>query len=146
MPYRRLPISDDNRLAALRNAKVKADSVGAECAFTAETKTRLEAFLPQFETEVNERSTSLQAQTDATNTHTLNADKLRLVISHFIQVFGFAVARNVYTPQDRVYYGLTINQEELPKLTSFDALETWANNIVEGEAARTAAGGAAMAN
>jgi len=146
MPYRRIPISDEGRLTALRNAKIKADAVGAECAFSAETKARLETFLPQFDTELTERSTSLQEQTTATNTHVEIEAKLRLYVSHFLQVFNFAIARGVYVPQDRVYYGLTLNQEELPKLSSSNDLETWASNVIDGEVVRTTAGGSAMAN
>lgn len=146
MPFRQLPATDNSRLTALRNAKVKADSNVETCAFTTETKTRLDVFLTQFETELSERSTSLHAQTEATNLHTQNGAKLKLVLSHFLQVFNFGVARGIYQPQDRVFYGLTLNQEELPKLSSHNDTETWANNISEGETARATAGGTAMAN
>ena len=146
MPYRKLPVTDESRLNALRNAKIKADAVGADCAFSTETFARLETFLPQFDTEITERSASLQAQTEATNTHVEIEGKLRLIVSHFLQVFNFAVARAIFTPQDRVYYGLTLNQEELPRLTSSNDLETWSSNIIDGETQRTTAGGAPMAN
>lgn len=146
MPHRRLPLSDEDRRSAMQNAKAKSDAVGEASVIFVDTKTRLGTFLPKFILEMDDAAGSLRNQATSTTQHNENAQKLKLVISHFIQVFNFGIARGVYTPEDRAHYGLAITQEELPKLTSFNDLDVWAANIFRGETARTTAGGTAMSN
>ncbi|MBI9069918.1 MAG: hypothetical protein JEZ09_21685, partial [Salinivirgaceae bacterium] len=68
MATRRLPRSVSGITTALRAAKTKADAIGdiAKIAFSALVYERLTGFLPNFETEVNERQEALVNQTTAT--------------------------------------------------------------------------------
>ena len=87
----------------------------------------------------------LHAQTTATNSVNAAATVLERFISHFIQVFNFAVARGVFTASDRTYYQLDESSDVVPPLDSGADLRLWAGRIATGETMRVAAGGTPMA-
>lgn len=147
MPSRRLPNTDDGRLSAMRAAKNKAESTSAtDLAFSAETLKRLDDFLPLFRQEMNERGEALSGQAESTGEKEQAQERAAMFISHFIQGFNHAVARGKYSAADRAYYQLHVNQEDLPELSSASDVTLWGKNLIDGEAARTAAGGEAMSN
>ena len=146
MAKRKLPRSVNDYFDACRNAKRKADAIGniAMLAFSAATLERLDAFLPVFETEVNERKTALVNQTNATGEKNLAFDKATLYASHFFQVFNFGVLRGVFQETDRAYYGIDVNDGNTPLINSDSDLLLSGQNLIDGEAARIAAEGVAM--
>ena len=146
MATRKLPRSVNDYLDAFRAAKSKADAIGnvSLLAFSASTLERLEAFLPMFETEVNERKVALVNQTNATCEKNLAFDKAAMYASQFFQIFNFGVSRNVFQETDRPYYGLDVNDGNTPDIKTDSDLLLWGQNLIDGEAARIAAEGVAM--
>lgn len=144
MPYRRLPVSDIERLQALEAAASKAAVVNpANLAFSESTKTTLDTLLPQFRTEMQLRGSAIGAQVAATSALTAQRDRLRLWTSHFFQNFNLGVARGVFAAPNRTFYQLPASQESVPGMTSEADLLMWSQRVVDGEAARVAAGGTA---
>jgi guanyl-specific ribonuclease Sa len=147
MPYISRPITNEARLEALQAAKAKAlVTLPADLAFTAATKLRLDTFLPIYETALQDQSSALYQQTTATAAANVAKPNLKMHISHFFQVFNFGISRNVYTKQQRTHFTLDVEQDELPRLITETELATWGQKIINGDAARVLAGGAAMSN
>ena len=147
MPFRRLPDTDAGRTKALTTAKEKADTTDpAQWAIDAATKARLDATLPSWKTEVTERGTALSGQLEASKEEDEAQAFCALTSTHFIQVFNLGIKRGVYKASDRAYYGIDGNDENTPRITTEADTTLWAQRLIDGEAERTAAGGADMAN
>lgn len=147
MPIKDFPNTDEQLKEALSAAENKAISLPpAQRAFSDDTMNRLVAFRPEWEREITERGSALTAQATATATANPARRALNMVNRHFIHVFNFAVERGVWTPQDRGHYLLPADYSTLPKMRTDDENLRWAKNIVDGEAARVAAGGSPMSN
>jgi hypothetical protein len=147
MPIKDFPNSDAQLQEALSAAEDKANSLPpAQRAFSDDTMTRLVAFRPDFDRELQERGSALSAQATATSQANPARRALNMVIRHFIHVFNFAVDRGLWTAEDRAHYQLPVDYNTLPKLTTDDEILRWGKYLVEGEAARVAAGGNAMSN
>ena len=147
MPRIYRPQSNFERLEALETAKTKADATpAADLAFSADTLTRLNNFLPIFRNEMQQLGSALSAQTAATVIANGAKANTRMFISHYFQVFNLGIQRGVYTAQERAYFNLDVNSADLPRLVTEQEIATWGQRIATGDAARVAAGGAAMSN
>lgn len=148
MPIKDFPNTDAQLQQVLQAAKDKADGLvpPALLAFSPATLARLTTFLPDFDREIQERSSALSAQATATAVANPARRELNMVNRHFIQVFNFAVERGEWTAEDRVHYHLPVDYTSLPKMTTDEEVLRWAKYIVEGEAARVALGGTPMSN
>lgn len=149
MPRLDRPNTDQQRLQALANAVAKSDAVaaaGGTLAFSAATLARVSAFFPTFVAELQERGVALSQQSEATTSANPARASLRMYVSHFIRVFNMGVARGKYPAAHRAYYQLAVSSESVPSLTTDIDLIQWGENIVNGDAQRVAAGGAAMEN
>jgi len=145
MPSRQLPRTDAERLQALQAASDKAAAVpAAHLAFSAATKTVLDATLPQFRTEVEQRGTALAGQTQATAAQIAQAARLQMWLSHFLRNLNFAIDRGLILASARAFYQIDVSQESLPNTSTEADLVLWAGRAVSGEASRIAAGGAAL--
>lgn len=141
------PETDTQRVQAMQAANTKYNATDpTQRAFSADTYTRLDGFLPLYLTEIQERGTALSLQTEATAAINPQRRKLRLYISHFIIGLDNAILREELPASARAYYQLSVNGGAQPKLTTDEDLVQWANNIITGEANRTAAGGTALSN
>lgn len=87
---------------------------------------------------------ALGRQAGATARTTAAAALLDLLISHFFQVFNLGVARGEFRAADRTLYHLDAKGGRLPRVRSHAARRRWAENIVDGEAARQRATGEAF--
>nr|WP_319511597.1 hypothetical protein [uncultured Draconibacterium sp.] len=138
MPYRRMPVSIIDRNKVLETTSEKASSTPADqWAISTETQTRLTTLYPAFRQEMGERQEQFAKQAEATEVENTQQQVLHRSVSHFFQVFNLAVERGVFSPADRLYYGLSASQTELPKLGTEQDLVTWARNLIDGEAKRT---------
>jgi hypothetical protein len=147
MPSRALPNTDEGRLRALNSGKTKNDSIPLLQQFlSADTKTPLNAIQPLFQTAMLNRGFALADQAVSTAAVNNSFDSGQMHISHFIQVFNLGVQRGIYPKAHRPFYNLDINSAALPALRSEQDITTWGLRISAGDAARIAAGGAAMAN
>jgi hypothetical protein len=69
-----------------------------------------------------------------------------MYIRHFIAVYNMGVDRGKYTAANRAFYQLPVDYNQLPKLNTDEENINWAYNLINGDAARVAAGGAPMEN
>lgn len=146
MPFRRLPDSDPTRVAALDAAFQKWSTTDpAARAFPQGVYDRLAPALTDFKRETGEAASALSGQTQQTGTADTSYLALHQSVSHFIQVFNLAVARGVFPRSDRAHYQLDVSSAVVPDLSSQSAVTTWAGHLIQGEAARVAAGGPPMA-
>jgi hypothetical protein len=61
------------------------------------------------------------------------ADTLRMIVSHFIQVYQMGIARGDFAAAGRAVYELSVNEETVPNLDAEAALLLWADRIVKGD-------------
>lgn len=64
------------------------------------------------------------------------ADTLRMIVSHFIQVYQMGIARGDFAAAGRAVYELSVNEETVPNLDAEAALLLWADRIVKGDPRR----------
>ncbi len=95
MPYRALPDSDSSRSKAFCAASKKIRRRRASSPATAATLTALG---PQWEKEIRDRSDALGGQSALTSAPDAACVRLRLVTSHFFQVYQLGVARGIFSP------------------------------------------------
>lgn len=144
---RDLPQTFEERYEALGLARNKRDSLlpGTNPLTTA-TNTRFDALWTDMNTKrialVNAKA-AYNGNTVAKNT---SGTALRLLNSHFIQVFNFGVARGKYPKAHRDFYTLPLEDSPLPDFTKDKDALKWGNYIVNGDALRIAAGGLPMSN
>lgn len=157
MPARRLPNSIPSVLRTLLTARDKYKNTpnAADRAISAAQWDQLrdtgspESFLAGFEKECSDVDRALAAQGALTTDLGQKAARATMLVSHFHQVFDFAVARGELAASARRYYGRDITATEIPDLRSLEAVEREAKAIEKGEADRAAEEGAAyvaMAN
>lgn len=147
MPFRQLPNTDEGRAKALKNAKEKAGNTDpAQWAISADTKKKVDAFLPDWEQELAERGEALSGQTEASREKDEAMGAAQMYMSHFWQVFNFGIEREQYSASDRAYYQAPVNNSEIPWTLRESEILVWGQRLIDGEAKRIAAGGAAMVN
>ncbi|QIA09635.1 hypothetical protein [Draconibacterium halophilum] len=138
MPYRELPNTIIGRTNVLEKTNEKASSTPAEqWAISTETQTKLASLYASMRQEIAERQEQFAKQAEASGAENAQQQVLLRIVSHFIRVFNMAVERGVFSPADRLYYGLNASQSDLPKLSTEQDLVTWARNLVAGEEKRT---------
>jgi hypothetical protein len=145
MPYRRLPKTDNARIRALKTAIEKNGSIFGQNVIALDIQ-KLKLILRNFETAQIRYKDSLEAQASANRKFQKLVKNARLYISHFIRVFNFCVARNEIKKEVKTLYGIEPDNYTVPDLTSNDSILFWGENIVKGEYARTAQGGAPIYN
>ena len=147
MPYRRLPNTDDARLKALQTAKAKAESTPEDqWAISKATYGKLVDIETHFSKEMQERGEALAGQAPATEEEDTTMDRAEKLMSHFWQVFNLAINRKKNEEGDRAWYQAPVGSKDIPWTQSEAEIVLWGNRLIEGEAARIAAGGAPMTN
>ncbi|MBK5284686.1 MAG: hypothetical protein JJE25_04735, partial [Bacteroidia bacterium] len=144
---RRLPNSDQTRDRALTSAKTRKDNVAPpDMAITPATIARLNVIQPDFKDKMQLRSDAERDQTTAGRIVNKAKRFAIMFISHFIQVFNFGVKREVYPAEDRNFYQLPVDNDNLPDINTEAEITQWGGRIVTGDVNRLAAGGAPMTN
>lgn len=149
MPFRKLPVTDDELTSAMRQlifaydvfVTNQPDPAKRVQAFSVETYDRLKALQGQFEKEIGERSGALAHQAGSTLVKNQAQTNLRKHVDHFFMVMNLAIDRGVLHPSVRAAFGLDVNRKKIPLCNSHSHLSYWASNIVSGETHRIAAGG-----
>lgn len=145
MPYRNLPASDAQRLAALNGALTKwngtaaADRLLTAAHFASLDLTDPNSLHSVFKRDFGEAGAALSGQAHVSEDAITALAALVQVCSHFIQVFNFAVARGIFPRSDRAYYGLDVSHSDVPVMASYADADQWAARLIDGEAARLAA-------
>lgn len=135
MPYRRLPNTDSARLKSLKLAHEKGkDLPPFKLAFTANSFRNIQKVLPLFESAIHEHKNSLNIQAEKNKEYQRRLKKVRLYISHFIQVVNLAIMRGDMLADTRDYFGL--EEKKVPNLVSEEEVIHWGQKLIDGEQKR----------
>lgn len=137
MPYRRLPNTDSARLKSLNSAYAKGKELPPfKLAFSPNSFRKMQTFLPQFEQAISEHRNSLNLQVEKNREYQKRLKKVRLYISHFIQVVNLSILRGDMVPETRNYFGFDEDERKVPSLTTEDEVIRWGEQLIEGERIR----------
>ena len=137
MPYRRLPNTDSARMKSLKSAYEKGkDLPPFKLAFSPNSFRKMQAVLPQFENAISEHKNSLNLQADKNKEYQKRLKKVRLYISHFIQVVNLAIARGDLTPETRNYFAMGEDEKKVPSLSAEEDVIWWGEQLIKGEQSR----------
>jgi len=137
MPYRRLPNTDLARLRALRIAIEKGKELPpSELAFTQGTLQKLNSTFHTFEKTLLECRQAYNKQVYSSKAYKESLRKVKLYMSHFIQVVNMAIARGDLKPSDREFFGFSADQKKVPAFHTEASVIKWGEKLVDGESAR----------
>ena len=126
MPYRRLPNTDSARLKSLKSAHEKGrDLPPFKLAFSPTSFRRIQSVLPVFEHAIFEHKNSLNIQAEKNKEYQKRLKKVRLYISHFIQVVNMAISRCDLVPDTRSYFKLDEEEKKVPSLSTEEEVISW---------------------
>ncbi len=134
MPYRRLPNTDSARLKSLKSAHFKGkDLPPFKLAFSPNSNMKIKSVLPLFENAIYEHKNSLNIQAEKNKEYQNRLKKVRLYISHFIQVVNMAISRYELMQDCRADFGLNEDAKRVPHLNSEEEIIEWGQKLIEGE-------------
>ena len=137
MPYRRLPNTDSARLKSLKAAYAKGkDLPPFKLAFSAGSFRNMQKVLPQFENAIHEHKNALNIQAEKNKEYQRRLKKVRIYISHFIQVVNLAIIRGDLLPETRNFFGMEEEEKKVPSLVSEEDVIHWGEKLIEGEQKR----------
>jgi hypothetical protein len=147
MPYRRLPNTDSSRLRAMQKALQMSEGVSPlELTFSPSTYQELNFFYPEFNQAVLFQKETLERQIKKSKTHQEKQRKVKLYISHFIQVLNFAIIRGELKPEIRECFNLQEYDKKLPLLNTEKDIIEWGERMINGEQQRLMNGGTPITN
>jgi len=133
MPYRRLPNTDSARLKALKIAIEKGtDLPPFKLAYSQSTFQKIRADLPGYENALSEHKNSYNIQLEKSKDHNKAMKKVRLYISHFIQVINMAILRGELPQNTRDFFQLEEDEKKLPSLNTDEDIILWAEKLLKG--------------
>ena len=137
MPYRRLPNTDAARIKALSVAYKKGtDLPPFKLAFSQSTFAKIELFINSFEKAMINYKAAYNIQVEKSKDYIVHTKKAKLYLSHFIQVVNMAIARGELPEKTRTLYGMDIDEQKVPALSTEKDLIEWGKKIIDGEAKR----------
>lgn len=141
MPYRRLPNTDSARLKSIKCAHEKGkETPPFKLAFSPTSFRKIQSVLPGFENAIYEHRNSLNIQSEKNKEYQKRLKKVRLYISHFIQVINMAITRGDMVQETREFFGLDDEEKKVPALHSDDEVIKWGEQLIEGEKKRRTIG------
>lgn len=147
MPYRRLPNTDSARLKALRIALEKGkDLPPFKLAYSQSSLQRIRALLPGYENALTEHKNSYLLQLEKSKEFNKSMKKVRLYISHFIQVINMAIIRGELPQNTRNYFQLEEDEKKIPVLSSEEDIINWSQKLISGEQNRKMNGLSSITN
>jgi hypothetical protein len=146
MPTYAIPGSDDVRLNTLETivATNAADPALASLV-PVSLLASIQGFLPQFRPAVQAVDAAMAGRAKEVSEKSAVLSQLHTHVRDFHEVLKRRTQRHQHAVAVLVHYGLP-QSGDVPRLTTEDAVETTAHNLVEGETAATAAGFPPMAN
>jgi len=147
MPYRRLPNTDVARLRALRIAFEKGKELPPfKLAFAQSTLQKVQSNIHFFESAVQETRQAFNVQVTKSKEYNKMLKKLKLYMSHFVQVTNMAIARGDLAASDREYFGFGKNQRKVPLFSTENEVIEWGEKLIRGETLRLSKGLNAVTN
>jgi hypothetical protein len=136
MPYRRLPNTDVARLRALRIAFEKGKELPPfQLAFSQSTLQKIQSNLHLFEAAVQESRQAYNIQVGKSTDYVRLLKKVKLYMSHFIQVINLAIVRGDLSISDRDYFGFG-GEQKVPSFNSENQVISWGEKLIQGETLR----------
>jgi hypothetical protein len=136
MPYRRLPNTDLARLRALRIAFEKGKELPPfQLAFSQATLQKIQTNLHIFEAAVQESRQAYNIQILKSQEYVKLLKKVKLYMSHFVQVINMAIIRGELSKSDCEYFGFAHGQK-VPSFNSEKEVIIWGAKLVQGETLR----------
>jgi arginine repressor len=137
MPYRRLPNTDLARLRALKIAFEKGKELPPfNLAFSQSTFQKVLSNLYAFEKIVQESRQAYSMQVEKSKDYTRLLKKVKLYMSHFIQVINMAITRGDMSLADRDFFGFGHDQSKVPSFGSEAEVIKWGEKLIQGETLR----------
>lgn len=147
MPYRRLPNTDNARLKALNSALQKGkDLPPFKLAFQQGTLQKIHSVLPAYKTALSEHKNSYTLQISKSKDLNKSMKKVRLYITHFIQVINMAISRGELPLTTKTYFSLDNDDKKLPALNTEEEIARWAEILMAGEKNRIMEGKSPITN
>jgi hypothetical protein len=147
MPYRRLPNTDSARMKSLKSAYQRGkDLPPFKLAFSPSSYRKIQSVLPGFENAIHEHRTALNIQSEKNREYQKRFKKVRLYISHFIQVIHMAICRGDLVPETIHFFGLDEEGKKVPSLNSEEEVITWGQKLIDGEQKRRSMGMSPITN
>jgi len=142
MPYRRLPNTDQARLRAIEAALEKGKRIPTpSLAFNYQTLERLQGLYPRLLNSIRQLEIAKQNQFNKSQEYGEILRKVKLYLSHFVQVLTFAVIREELKPEVREFYGLDPAKSDIPSMKLEEDILEWGEKIITGEQKRCQKGG-----
>jgi hypothetical protein len=136
MPYRRLPNTDVARLRALRIAFEKGKELPPfQLAFSQATLQKIQSNLHIFEAAVQESRQAYNAQISKSQEYVKLLKKVKLYMSHFVQVTNMAIIRGDLNTTDSEYFGFK-HGHKVPSFNSEREVIAWGEKLIQGETLR----------
>lgn len=137
MPYRRLPNTDLARLRALRIAFEKGKELPPfKLAYSQSTLHRIVTHIHSYEKIFQENRHAYHQQVEKSKDYIKKLRKVKLYMSHFIQVVNMAILRGDMKASDRDFFGFGSDQSRVPSLGTEAEVIKWGEKLIHGEALR----------
>ena len=147
MPYRRLPNTDAARIKAMKTALSKGREIPPQkLAYSARNIVKLQQFLPRFEHNIHLQRQTQTSQSKKSKNYYEIQYKAKLYLTHFVRVMNMAVIRGELPESIRQFYGLEVDDSNVPSFNSEHDLIRWGHSIIEGEEKRLMRGGTPITN
>ena len=138
MAYRRLPNTDKARITAL--IKLSDMVLVDDCVVLLNHKETILDLKDVFGGLIESREIYTSKRVELNKRKRELLIKLKLYVSHFFQVFNFAIDREDIAKECRLFFNLQVNTGVIPLLAKELDIMEWANNIVNGEKQRVEKG------
>ncbi|MBX2958318.1 MAG: hypothetical protein KF732_00030 [Flavobacteriales bacterium] len=134
MGYRRLPTTDKARYLALERMSniIGSDDLGV----LLNKEKELMILLDEFGNLLEKRERLAEQKKHTNRIKSILTTKLRLYVSHYLQVLNFSIDRGEMDKMVRKLYGLQVNMGNIPELSNIEHLMTWVEKIINGEEKR----------
>tara|TARA_R110001592_G_scaffold88812_2_gene261422 strand:+ start:593 stop:1258 length:666 start_codon:yes stop_codon:yes gene_type:complete len=138
MAYRRLPNTDKARITAL--IKLSDMVLVDDCVVLLNHKETILDLKEVFGGLIECREIYVSKRVELNKRKRELLIKLKLYVSHFFQVFNFAIDREDIAKECRLLFNLQVNTGVIPLLAKELDIIEWANNIIKGESQRVKKG------
>jgi hypothetical protein len=148
MYYRRLPKTDTARIRALcRLLELEQERGYQNLPFSLSNFNKVKLQHTLFASKLQNLTQATERWQHTNVKFQQIKQKLKLYISHFIQVYNFAVIRGEFKQNGKLYFQLPVDESfNLPNLSSEEKIIECSKNLIDGERKRILEGGTPMTN
>ncbi|MEN8157526.1 MAG: hypothetical protein ABFS10_11295 [Bacteroidota bacterium] len=102
-------------------------------AFSPTSLRKIQSVLPGFENAIYEHRNSLNIQSEKNKEYQKRLKKVRLYISHFIQVVNMAITRGDLVANTGSFFGLDDEEKKVPSIKTEEEVISWGKRLIDGE-------------